>query len=151
MILQSKTLSYLTSRVSLPKIISAIIRSSLVLMMILLLDKLISFVFPAKNAPNPSRSPLELLKCNKSKNKDVCGLLQLKQNADLDEMYGSTYGYYSSISPSMISHLQEKAKGLISFVQPKTVFKIQTEPRSRPRAANSNRGRGMACVARSFA
>ena len=27
-------------------------------------------------------------------------------------MYGSTYGYYSSISPSMVSHLEEKVKNL---------------------------------------
>jgi NDP-4-keto-2,6-dideoxyhexose 3-C-methyltransferase len=82
-------------------------------------NQCLSGIFPKKNAPNPSRSPLQLIKCDNSKNKNVCGLLQLKQNADLDEMYGSTYGYYSSISPSMVSHLAEKVDGLINFVHPK--------------------------------
>ena len=82
-------------------------------------NQCLSGVFPAKDAPNPSKSPLELIKCDNSKNSNVCGLLQLKQNANLDEMYGSTYGYYSSISPSMISHLEEKVEGLISFIHPK--------------------------------
>ena len=40
-------------------------------------NQCLSGVFPSNNAPNPSRSPLELIKCNNSKNKDVCGLLQL--------------------------------------------------------------------------
>ena len=82
-------------------------------------NQCLSGVFPAKDAPNPSKSPLELIKCDNSKNSNVCGLLQLKQNANLDEMYGSTYGYYSSISPSMISHLEEKVEGIISFIHQK--------------------------------
>ena len=82
-------------------------------------NQCLSGIFPNKNAPNPSRSPLQLIKCDNSENKNVCGLLQLRQNANLDEMYGSTYGYYSSISPSMVSHLAEKVDGLINFVCPK--------------------------------
>ena len=81
-------------------------------------NQCLSGIFPKKNAPDPSRSPLQLIKCDNSKNSDVCGLLQLKQNANLNEMYGSTYGYHSSISPSMVSHLAEKVDGLVNFVQP---------------------------------
>ena len=79
----------------------------------------LSGVFPQKDAPDPSVSPLELIKCDNSSKEDACGLVQLKQNADLEEMYGSTYGYYSSISPSMVSHLVAKVDGLIDFVKPK--------------------------------
>ena len=82
-------------------------------------NQCLSGVFPEKDAPDPSKSPLELIKCNNSNNDNFCGLLQLKETANLEEMYGSTYGYYSSISPSMVSHLKEKADGLIKFTEPK--------------------------------
>ncbi len=82
-------------------------------------NQCLSGVFPEKDAPDPSKSPLELIKCNNSKDNNFCGLLQLKETANLEEMYGSTYGYYSSISPSMVSHLKEKSDGLIKFTEPK--------------------------------
>ena len=82
-------------------------------------NQCLSGVFPEKDSPDPSKSPLELIKCNNSNNDNFCGLLQLKETANLEEMYGSTYGYYSSISPSMVSHLKEKADGLIKFTKPK--------------------------------
>ncbi len=63
-------------------------------------------VFPKPDSPNPSASPLDLMLCH-SENGDVCNLVQLKHNADIKEMYGSTYGYFSSISPTMVSHLSD--------------------------------------------
>lgn len=78
----------------------------------------LSSVFPKENAPDPSVSPLELIICNNDKNKDVCGLVQLRHQADLSEMYGTTYGYFSSISPFMVSHLQSKVTQILEFVKP---------------------------------
>ena len=38
-----------------------------------------------------------------------CKLLQLSENFDQKEMYGSNYGYKSSLNPTMVSHLRSKA------------------------------------------
>ena len=62
----------------------------------------LSSVFPAPGAPDPSRSPLELVRCD---GEDVCGLLQLRHSADVGEMYGATYGYRSGTTPLMREHL----------------------------------------------
>ena len=65
-----------------------------------------SSVFPRPGAKDPSTSPLELIRCGE------CGLIQLRHTADLSEMYGTTYGYYSSISPTMVKHLLSKIEPL---------------------------------------
>ena len=49
----------------------------------------------------------------------ACGMIQLRHTAELKEMYGSTYGYYSSISPTMVSHLEAKARDLLALAKPK--------------------------------
>ena len=82
-------------------------------------EQRLSGVFPHPNAPQPSYSPLELLRCDTSENPDACGLIQLKHTAELDEMYGATYGYHSSLSPTMESHLRDKILNLLDFVKPK--------------------------------
>lgn len=69
-------------------------------------NQCLTSVFPSPDSDNPSLSPLDLLFCS-SKTKEVCNLVQLKHNADIEEMYGSTYGYFSSISPTMVSHLSD--------------------------------------------
>ena len=38
-----------------------------------------------------------------------CKLLQLSENFDQKEMYGSNYGYKSSLNPTMVNHLRSKA------------------------------------------
>jgi len=81
-------------------------------------EQRLSGVFPEQNAPQPSLSPLQLLRCDTSANPDGCGLVQLGHTADLDEMYGATYGYHSSLSPTMESHLRAKIVKLLDFVQP---------------------------------
>lgn len=78
----------------------------------------LSGVFPAPNSPQPLLSPLELIKCDNSAKINACGLLQLKNSAPLNEMYGASYGYYSSISPTMVSHLKEIVDHLVKFVNP---------------------------------
>ena len=79
-------------------------------------EQRLSGVFPAPHAPQPSVSPLELIKCDNTADGDACGLVQLKHSANIEEMYGATYGYHSSLSPTMVSHLQEKADHLRTFV-----------------------------------
>lgn len=78
----------------------------------------LSGVFPRPEAPDPSLSPLELIRCDMSASPNACGLVQLKHSADVSEMYGMTYGYYSSISPMMVSHLQNKVHELMAWLKP---------------------------------
>lgn len=80
----------------------------------------LSSVFPEAAAPDPSRAPLELVKCEAPAGNGVCGLLQLRHSADIAEMYGQTYGYRSSTSPTMRAHLQAKVERLLAYVQPRS-------------------------------
>jgi NDP-4-keto-2,6-dideoxyhexose 3-C-methyltransferase len=79
----------------------------------------LSGVFPRTDAPDPSVSPLHLVRCDIQKKAGSCGMIQLLHTAELQEMYGTTYGYYSSISPTMVSHLEAKSKELIEIAKPK--------------------------------
>jgi NDP-4-keto-2,6-dideoxyhexose 3-C-methyltransferase len=79
-------------------------------------NQCLTSVFPRPDSDNPSISPLDLLFCS-SKTKEVCNLVQLKHNADIEEMYGSTYGYFSSISPTMVSHLSDIMDQVINSIE----------------------------------
>ena len=60
-------------------------------------------VFPNKNQLNTiSKAPLELILCKK------CSLVQLNHSFIPEEMYGSNYGYKSSLNQTMIDHLKKK-------------------------------------------
>jgi len=63
-------------------------------------------VFPKFKKEKISKGQLSLLYCKN------CTLLQLSQNFDKNQMYGSNYGYMSSLNPTMVSHLKAKAKKL---------------------------------------
>jgi NDP-4-keto-2,6-dideoxyhexose 3-C-methyltransferase len=80
----------------------------------------LSGVFPRPDAPDPSISPLKLVRCDVQAKLGACGLVQLLHTADLNEMYGATYGYYSSISPTTVSHLESKVRALVDFAKPKS-------------------------------
>jgi NDP-4-keto-2,6-dideoxyhexose 3-C-methyltransferase len=69
--------------------------------------------FPAQGEPDPPKAPLELVKCNNSRNPDCCGLLQLKHTVPPEEMYSHSYGYRSGINQTMSAHL----KGIVRRVQ----------------------------------
>ncbi len=60
-------------------------------------------VFPKLGAAHPRRAPLRLVRCA-----DGCGLVQLADTCNLEEMYGATYGYRSGLNPSMVRHLRAK-------------------------------------------
>ncbi len=68
-------------------------------------------VFPKKIHENITYGPLELVWCSD------CGLLQMKQSYNLNEMYGENYGYRSGINVSMVKHLQQKINYLESLVK----------------------------------
>jgi GDP-mannose 4,6-dehydratase len=74
--------------------------------------------FPSfEEEKNLLHSPLELVRCDDSDGKS-CGLLQLKHTVDLNEMYGETYGYRSSLNSTMTNHLNllaGKAEKLVTL------------------------------------
>ncbi|MFA6318891.1 MAG: class I SAM-dependent methyltransferase [Elusimicrobiota bacterium] len=81
--------------------------------------QVLSGVFPAPDAKDPSSSPLELIRCDAASRPDACGLVQLRHSAALGEMYGATYGYHSSLSPTMISHLEGIVQKVLSRANPR--------------------------------
>ena len=68
-------------------------------------------VFPHHISEIVSSGPLDLVWCSK------CGLLQLKQSYNLEEMYGDNYGYRSGLNAYMVNHLTNKIKTLENLVK----------------------------------
>ncbi len=62
-------------------------------------------IFPKEKNQNITRGNLELVKCHDEENSS-CGLVQLSENFDLNEMYGDNYGYRSALNNSMVDHLK---------------------------------------------
>ena len=69
--------------------------------------------FPSADEPDPPKAPLELVKCDDSRDSRACGLLQLKHSVPLEELYSHDYGYRSGINQTMRMHL----KGVVQRVQ----------------------------------
>ena len=69
-------------------------------------------VFPKNKNDNVMSGPVDLIKCN---DENGCGLLQLKQSYDINQMYGENYGYRSSLNSSMVSHLKNKVKKILDY------------------------------------
>jgi SAM-dependent methyltransferase len=76
-------------------------------------EQYLTGVFPSFRNAELSRGPLELVACNSASELGVCGLVQLQQSYNLDEMYGENYGYRSSLNQAMVKHLQEKVHHLL--------------------------------------
>ena len=68
-------------------------------------------VFPKTENTPVAAAPLELVRCGN------CGLVQLRDNFDLDLLYGETYGYRSGLNQSMVRHLDRKVRR-IEHLQP---------------------------------
>jgi NDP-4-keto-2,6-dideoxyhexose 3-C-methyltransferase len=69
-----------------------------------------SGVFLLPDEPDPVSSPLTLMQCTTVDSDNTqCGNIQLKHKADFSDMYGSNYGYNSSLSPFMLEHLAQIA------------------------------------------
>ena len=66
----------------------------------------LSGFFYSKKKTNLRKYSLDLYKCSK------CNLVQLNNTANIKKMYGNHYGYKTSISQMMLSHLNEKVQRL---------------------------------------
>ena len=67
-------------------------------------------VFPKIDEPDPVKGNLSLAFCPN------CALVQLTDSFDAALMYGSNYGYKSSLNSSMVEHLKSKSKQLSHFL-----------------------------------
>jgi hypothetical protein len=67
----------------------------------------LSGVFPKSEGDFVSSGDLRLTRCS------GCGLVQLGSSFSSIEMYGDNYGYRSGLNPTMVSHLNRIADGLI--------------------------------------
>lgn len=68
----------------------------------------ISSVFHKSQQYKLKKYSLDVYKCNR------CELIQFAGLAPLDDMYGTTYGYRTSLSPLMIKHMKVKYKNIIN-------------------------------------
>ena len=73
-------------------------------------EQFLTGVFPKSKSEKITSGPIDLAKCASH---DGCGLVQLKQSFDLDEMYGANYGYRSGLNSSMVNHLHLKVKNIL--------------------------------------
>lgn len=73
-------------------------------------EQFLTGVFPRKITDKITRGPLDLVWCNH------CGLLQLRQSFNLNEMYGDNYGYRSGLNASMVQHLTNKVRMLEKMI-----------------------------------
>jgi NDP-4-keto-2,6-dideoxyhexose 3-C-methyltransferase len=69
----------------------------------------ISSVFLSKKNKNLRKYPLDLYECQN------CKLIQFNKLASKQNMYGSTYGYRTSLSKMMISHMNKKYKKILKM------------------------------------
>ena len=69
----------------------------------------LSGFFYSKKETNLPKYSLDLYKCSN------CSLVQLNNLSDTKKMYGNHYGYKTSVSKMMISHLKEKVKRLKKY------------------------------------
>ena len=72
--------------------------------------------------PGPGESvesgPLEVVKCISEGADEVCGLVQLRHDYQMEKLYGDNYGYRSGLNKSMVEHLQNivaKIEGLVKL------------------------------------
>ncbi|HVM63090.1 MAG TPA: class I SAM-dependent methyltransferase [Verrucomicrobiae bacterium] len=87
-----------------------------------LLDEVLSLgsqaltgVFPRSPDERVTTGPLTLVKCSE-RDAGACGLLQLHQSYNPDEMYRGSYGYRSGLNPSMVRHLQHIVDKILELV-----------------------------------
>ena len=69
----------------------------------------LSGFFYKSKKKNLKKYSLDLFKCSQ------CNLIQLKNTIEIRKMYGSHYGYKTSVSKMMISHLKKKIKRVLAM------------------------------------
>lgn len=79
-------------------------------------DQMLTGVFPKSRTERASTGPLTLVKCDVS-GPDQCGLVQLAHSYDLSELYGLNYGYRSGLNKSMVIHLHDKIRNILSLTK----------------------------------
>jgi NDP-4-keto-2,6-dideoxyhexose 3-C-methyltransferase len=79
-------------------------------------DQMLTGVFPKSRDERASVGPLTLVKCEVS-GPDQCGLVQLAHSYDLSELYGLNYGYRSGLNKSMVIHLHDKIRSILSVAK----------------------------------
>lgn len=75
-------------------------------------DQALTGRFPKSVDENIYSGPIDLYLCS---GEDSCGLLQMKQTYDSDEMYGANYGYRSGLNESMLRHLKSKVDKIMKL------------------------------------
>jgi len=72
-------------------------------------------VFPRSRGEKITKGPVDLVKCAEGPGRESCGLVQLRQSYDKNEMYGERYGYRSGLNPSMVRHLSERVRAVLAL------------------------------------
>lgn len=75
--------------------------------------------FERPEAPPPPSGPLKLVRCEASGGQPGCGLVQLAHDYRGEDMYGPGYGYRSSVTQTMVRHLQRKTADLVALARPR--------------------------------
>ncbi|HXN32006.1 MAG TPA: class I SAM-dependent methyltransferase [Polyangiaceae bacterium] len=78
-------------------------------------EQCLTGVFPRTKGAKVTKGPLEIVKCEGDR--AACHLVQLRHHYDPAEMYGSHYGYRSSLNRSMVEHLRAKVRSLVERSQ----------------------------------
>jgi NDP-4-keto-2,6-dideoxyhexose 3-C-methyltransferase len=74
-------------------------------------DQSLTGVFPKTKKTIVPKGPVDLVRCLNG-----CGLVQLKQTYNLENMYGDNYGYRSGLNHSMVQHLKNKVIDILSYI-----------------------------------
>jgi hypothetical protein len=80
-------------------------------------EQALTGVFPSTAAARLGRGPLELVRCTASGAAPHCGLVQLRHSYDPADLYGSNYGYRSSLNRLMVEHLRRKVAKLAALAR----------------------------------
>lgn len=73
--------------------------------------------FPEPGKAEPPAGELVLVKCRQDQ-PSRCGLVQLKHDFELGELYGDNYGYRSGLNPSMVRHLDSLRNRAVELAKP---------------------------------
>jgi NDP-4-keto-2,6-dideoxyhexose 3-C-methyltransferase len=75
-------------------------------------DQTLTGVFPKTTTEQVTSGPVDLVMCT---GPQACGLVQLLQSYDLNELYSDNYGYRSGLNQSMVEHLQGKVREIMGL------------------------------------
>lgn len=80
-------------------------------------EQTLTGVFPKTKSENLTAGPLHLVKCTpQGDDDDVCRLVQLDYVYSNEEMYGENYGYRSGLNKSMVNHLHDITREIMTRI-----------------------------------